>query len=77
MSTQDIVALSVAVAALALVVRFVWRTMTTRAGCAKGCGCAKSSPQGAADETRPLKRVPLITISGPEHGTEQTHANHD
>lgn len=77
MSTQDIIALSVAAAALALVVRFVWRTMTTRAGCAKGCGCAKSSPQDAADETRSLKRVPLVTISRPEHGTEQTHANHD
>lgn len=77
MSTQDIIALSAAAAALAIVVRFVWRTMTARAGCAKGCGCAKASPQSDADETRSLKRVPLVTIGKPEHDTEQTHANRE
>jgi hypothetical protein len=77
MSTQDIVALSVAAAALAIVVRFLWRTMTTRAGCAKGCGCAKSSSQGTADENRSLKRVPLVTIGKPVHGSEQTPVNQD
>ena len=77
MSSQDIIALSVAAAAFAVLVRFLWQTMTARGGCAKGCGCAKSSSQDAAGETRSLKRIPLVTVGKPEHGTEQANANHD
>jgi len=72
MDIQDIIALSVSGVALVIVGRFVWRTMTNRAGCAKCCGCAKAATQETAADVRSPKNMPLIPINPPRRIDEPT-----
>ncbi len=75
MGVQDAIALSIAGLALAIVARFLRRTMSNRAGCAKGCGC----PSVDADDrhkSRSLQRVPLVTL-GTLQSTDEDPAGSD
>jgi hypothetical protein len=61
MGIQDIIAIAVALAALAYILRILIRSFTTRGGCA--CDTTRSSADGTTSATRTgLKRTPLVTI---------------
>ena len=64
MNAQDLIALGLAVAALAYVVRLIARTLRGKGGCgcSKGkgaCGAGQRATAGRAG----IKRVPLVTIN--------------
>jgi len=71
MGVQDVIALSIAGLALVIVARFLWRTMSNRAGCAKGCGCSSVDADDDRRKSQSLKRVPLVTLNSPQPTDEQ------
>jgi hypothetical protein len=61
---QDVIAWLLAVAAAAFVIRFIWRSLEGRSGCACGpgkAGCSMKSTPNAAPTLG--KRIPLVTVT--------------
>jgi hypothetical protein len=75
MNAQDIIAITVAVISLALVIRSLYRQMTT-GGCGSSCHCSHASSSEAAmsdqAEPRSLKRTPLITLGQAQNSHQKS-----
>ena len=57
MGLQDVIAITIALGAVAFVVRFLWRSMSGEEGCSS---CPTAS--AAKHDTPKLKRTPLVTL---------------
>ena len=63
MGVQDIIAITLAVAALAFLLRILWRNMNGKAGCS--CGSADGKAQCPASTNRMgLRHTPLVPLGG-------------
>jgi hypothetical protein len=60
MGVQDYIAIGAALAAAGYVTRVIWRVLAGRR-----CQCAKSSMPEAENNTRRIKRLPLVELSTP------------
>ncbi len=62
MGVQDIIAITLAIAALAFLLRILWRNMNGKAGCS--CGSAEGQAQCPASKNRTgLKQTPLVSLN--------------
>ncbi len=65
MGIQDIIAIAVAAAALAFLLRILWRNVNGKAGCSCGSASGESACPASVNRTG-LKQTPLVPLNQPQ-----------